>query len=139
MIDPLECVIRWLGQDPALAELVGTRIAARHRYGDTWTTGQTGLTVRLDGGTPDLYGAVQRVRLEARCYAPSQHEATEIWRRVAKLCRETARESVPTSEGASLLYWLHQASGPSLLHDGEIGLDFTLAFLDALVAEESTQ
>lgn len=135
MIDPLETVIKWLQQDAFLAALVGTRIAAKHRYGETWKATEPGLMVRLDGGTPDLYAAVQPIRLEIRCYAPSQPQAMAVWRRLVEISRATDRRPVLTASGGGLLYFFNQSSGPSLLYDQEVKLDFTMCFFDALVAE----
>lgn len=135
MIDPLEAVLVWLKQDAPLTELVSTRIASKHRYGDGWLVTQAGLMVRLDGGIPDLYAALQPVRLEARCYAPSQVEAMAIWRRLVEISRDTDRRSVLTTNGGGLLYRFNQSSGPSLLYDSEVKLDFVMCFFDALVAE----
>ena len=135
MIDPLEIVIKWLKQDALLAELVSTRIAAKHRYGDGWKVTEAGLMVRLDGGLPDLYAEVQPVRLEMRCYGSSQTAAMAIWRRLVEVSRDTKRQPVLTENGGGLLYWLNQASGPSLLYDTDVKLDFAMCFFDALVAE----
>jgi len=139
MIDPLETVLAWLRQDPALAELVGTRVAAKHRYGDAtngWATSQASLMVRLDGGLPDLDAPVQPVRLEVRCYAPSQHGAMQVWRRLVEISRATVRRAVLTASGSGLLHYLLQASGPSLLYDPDVRMDLVLCFFEALVAEE---
>lgn len=138
MIDPLETVIAWLRQDAALVALVGTRLASKHRYGDPtngWPTTQTGLMVRLDGGLPDLYAALQPIRLEVRCYAPSQVQGMAIWRRLVEISRKTERRPVLTSTGSGLLYRLLQASGPSLLYDSDVKLDFVMCFFEALVSE----
>lgn len=140
MIDPLEAVIKWLAADPALVELVGTRIAAKHRYGDSvngWATTQAGLMLRLDGGLPELYVPVQAVRIEARCYAPSQVQAMAIWRRLVEISRDTSRQTVLTTEGGALLHALNQASGPSLLYDSDAALDFVMCFFETFVAEEA--
>lgn len=135
MIDPLEVVIKYLAGDAALTELVGTRIAAKHRYGTGWTVAQTGLMVRLDGGQPDIDATLQPIRIEARCYAPSQVEATAIWRRLVEITRDTDRRPVLTANGGGLLYRFNQSSGPSLLYDQDVKLDFVMCFFDALVSE----
>ncbi len=92
--------------------------------------------VRLDGGIPSLYVALQPIRLEIRCYASSQYLASRTWQRLVELSRETGRQAVLTSTGSALLYWFHQSSGPSMLHDKQINLDFIMSFWDALVAEQ---
>lgn len=147
MIDPLEVVLRYLRTDGALTALVGDRIASKHRYGDAsraqagqgapyWNAGDAGVMVRLDGGDPELYGPLQNVRLEVRCYALSARDAMKVWRRLVELSRECDRLSVDTSDGAGLLHEFLQASGPSTLHDGDVGMDFVLAFFNASISEE---
>jgi hypothetical protein len=137
MIDPLETVIAALALDVPLADLVGGRIAAKHRYGASWTVGQAGLAVYLSGGTPDLYRGQQEVRLELRAYAGSQVVAMRIWQRLVRISRELNRQVVNTANGKALLYALYQASGPSLLFDPDLGMDFALAFFEAHVSEEA--
>lgn len=147
MIDPLETVLSFLKTDGALAELVGNRIASKHRFGDAsraqagqgapyWQIGSAGLTVRLDGGDPEIYAPVQNVRLEVRCYAQGAHEAMQVWRRVVELARGCERVSVDTSDGGALLHEFLQASGPSTLWDNNLGMDFVLSFFNASVSEE---
>ncbi len=141
MIDPLETVIAWLKQNALLTELVSTRIAAKHRYGQEnsesqrWPVTQAGLMVRLDGGIPDLDATLQPIRLEVRCYAPTQLQAMAIWRRLVEISRDTDRQAVLTTNGGGLLYRFNQSSGPSLLYDSDVKLDFVMCFFDALVAE----
>lgn len=139
MIDPLEPVLNYLMADSELAALVGDRIAAKHRYGKNgaWDAGQPGLTVLLDGGTPDIYAPVQTVRLEARAYAISQAEAMRIWRRLVMIGRQTTRVTAPTSQGPALVYWLNQASGPSMLFDAATGMDTVIGFFEAAVGESA--
>ncbi len=137
MIDPLETVIAALALDEPLAALVGNRIAAKHRYGIGWSTGDAALTVYLDGGTPDLYRGQQTVRLEMRAYAGSQVAAMQIWRRLVQISRELSRRPVNTANGKALLYTMSQASGPTLLFDQDLGMDFALAFFEASVSEEA--
>lgn len=150
MIDPLEVVLQELRSDGALAALVGDRIAAKHRYGADapldvaqgapgWSGGEAGLMVRLDGGEPELYGPLQNVRLEVRCYASSQRQAMQIWRRLVEISRNTDRVEVDTGDGVGLLHELLQASGPSFLYDDTVGMDFVLSFFNASVGEESVE
>lgn len=139
MVDPLEAVMSYLKQDGALAALVGTRIAAKRRFGEAgqagWTVGQAALVLRLNGGTPNIDVAVHEVSIEARCFAGSQLEAMKIWMQLIQLSRDGVREAVNTTSGSALLYSFLSASGPSLLWDPEAGMDFVAAFFDAVVAE----
>lgn len=146
MIDPLEVIIAFLLADAKLQELVGTRVASKHRYADAspgaagmgakaWATNERGLMVRLDGGAPDLYAPVQNVRLEVRAYAPSTPEAMRVQARLIEISRATERVNVDVSGGRALLYRFLQDSGVSLLYDDTLGLDYVLVFFTASVAE----
>ena len=137
MLDPLEPVLNYLLQDTELTALVGNRIAAKHRYGKGWQTSQAALTVLLDGGTPDIYVPVQVVRLEMRAFAASQADAMQIWRRLIEIARRTQRVTAPTTQGNALVYWMNQASGPSMVFDQDIGVDSVLCFFEAAVGESA--
>ena len=135
MVDPLETVIAYLKTDATLTTLVSTRIDSRHRYGGTWTAAQAGLMVRLDGGQPNIDVALQPIRLEVRCYAPSQYQAMAIWKRLVEISRAVSRKAATVTGDKALLYRLNQESGPSALYDTEVGMDFVMCFFSALVAE----
>ncbi len=135
MIDPVETVIRFLSDDATLSAMVGGRVAAKHRYGEAWQTSQASVMARLDGGPVDVYVPVQTPRFEVRCYAPSQVEAMRIWARLVELSRATERGPVTVSNGMALLYAWLQESGPSLLYDSEVALDFVLCFFAARIGE----
>lgn len=137
MIDPVEVAIRFLSNDAVLATLVGTRIAAKHRYGEGWTTAQAGIMVRLDGGLSQIDIPIQTPRFEVRCYAPSQVAGMRVWKRLVQLSRDTSRKRVAVSDGTALLYRFLQDSGPSLLYDTDAALDFVLCFFEAAIAEEA--
>lgn len=137
MIDPVEAVIRLLSEDAALAELVGTRIAAKHRYGHGWKTTESGVMVRPDGGIPALYVPLHQLRFEVRCYAADQETAIRVWQRLVEISRETDRARVAVSGGRALVYRFLMASEPSLLFDAEADLDFALCFFETAVAEDA--
>lgn len=139
MIDPIEAVLALLRADAQLAALTGGRIASKQNYGrgrGQWEAGQVGLVVRPDGGLPDLDVPVQPLRLEADIYAPTQPQAVAVWLRLVALSRAVVRRVMTTTQGAALVYWLHQASGLSLLHDRDLGMELALGFFEAQVAEE---
>src|SRR5512134_150892 len=123
MIDALETVIAYLKSDADLNTLTAGRIAAKHKFGDGWEIPSKALQVRYDGGTPDLYVEWQRPRLEVRCYAESQAEASKVYRRLVAISRSTNRARVATSDGFGLLYWLLPASGASFFIDPEARVD----------------
>lgn len=138
MIDPLEAALAYVRADADLHLVVAGQIAAQHQFGDGWAIPSQALTLRLDGGpAPDLYTERHLVRLEARCWGGSQFQAGQVYRELVRITRATQRARAETGSGAALLYWLTLASGPSLLHDPDTGLNLVLVFLDTAVAEEA--
>lgn len=135
MIDALEAVIAYLKTDADLNVLTGGRIAVRHKFGDGWAIPSKAVQVRYDGGTPDLYVEQQNPRLEVRCFAESQAEASMVYRRMVAISRATHRARVATNDGFALLYWLLPASGASFFIDPEAGVDAILIFMQAAVSE----
>lgn len=140
MIDPVETVIAYLHLDGPLAEIVSSRVANKHRYGDTtqgWTHGQAAIAVRQEAGAPDLYRPVVVARLEIRCYANSPHEAMAIWLRLGDIARETERVVVQTTEGRAMLYYLVARPALTQIRDAEIEMDAALGIFDAMVYREA--
>lgn len=137
MIDPNEVMLKHFRNDPILNDLTGGRIAAKHRYGESWKVGDPSVTVRPDGGIPEIDISVHRIRFEIMCYAKSYQMASKLWLRVVELARDTSRSSIPVEGGNGLLYFINQESAPSLIADPEIGMDVCLSFFDAMIAEEA--
>jgi hypothetical protein len=136
VIDPVEAVIALALLDPGLAAEVGDRIALR--WAKEWGVGSKGLTLRWDGGAPDLNCEVQNPRLEARCYGGSFYEAGQVYRALAAWSRSVERELVETSEGQALVYSVLMASEPSMFIDPNTAAETLLVFLEASVAEPAT-
>ena len=133
VIDPLEAIIDWL--TTALTSVSG-RVAAKHRYGEGWTEGQTGVSVHLDGGQPDLYVNVAPVRLEVRIYATDQVDVVTIWRALVGLSRDNERFTVAISGSkTALVHYLHPESMLSLLYEETLRMDMGVVFFEALVSE----
>jgi hypothetical protein len=137
MVDPLAVLIRFLKNDTPLGLIVSGRIAEKHRYGISWAKDQPSVVVRSDGGQPDLYSARQVNRYEIRFFGSTPAEAAEAWKRVVEISRGDTREPIAITGDEGLLYALNAISGPSMLYDPEIGMDYILAFFEAQVAEES--
>ena len=133
VIDPLAVVIQHLKS----AGLSVTQIAEKSRYGDTWAVGSRGIVVRLDGGSPEIDLPVQAVRLEVRCYAENSFYAMQVLGELITLSRSIDREPVVVGANTALLYYLVQASGPSVLMDMDISMDFALMFFEAEIAESA--
>jgi hypothetical protein len=132
-IDPLEAIITWL---EANLSGVSGRVAAKHRYGEGWTEGQTGVSVHMDGGTPDLYVNVAPVRLEVRIYATDQVDVVTIWRTLVGLSRTYERFTVAISGSkTALVHYLHPESMLSLLYDETLRMDMGVVFFETLVSE----
>ncbi len=135
-IDPLDAAIQYLKADTDLNSLVNGQIAAKQRYGEAWDRGTNGLAVHLDGGVPELYVPMQKVRLEMRCYGSSTVEATKIWRQLVEMSRNDERVKITTAnEDEALAYHFLQDSGPSLLYDPDLEMDFMMVFFQLSICE----
>lgn len=132
-IDPLEAVITWL--ETALTVVSG-RVAAKHRYGDGWSESQTGVSVHLDGGVPNLYAKVTTIRLELRIYANDQVDIVSVWRALVDLSRANARFTVAVTGGRALVHRFHPESLLSLVYEDGLKMDTGLVFFEAMVSEE---
>lgn len=133
-IDPLETIITWL--ETALTVVDG-RVASKHRYGAGWTESQTGVSVHLDGGVPQLYVALAEPRFEIRIYASSQVAVTDVWRALVALSRGNARFTVDTTKGAALVQNFLQDSGLSLLYDETLRMEMGVVFFRSKISEEA--
>jgi hypothetical protein len=119
MIDPLEAAIQFLLMRSELAGL-NSRIAAKHKYGEDWTTDQAGLVIILDDSEPNWYVPKQDVRLEVQSFAATDAAAMDTWMRMIEISRECNRVPVLTSQGDALVYSFLPESGPSYLPDPEL-------------------
>lgn len=133
-IDPLEAIITWL--ETALT-IVGGRVASKHRYGEGWTESQTGISVHMDGGEPDLYSAVAEPRLEIRIYGGDQVQVMDVWRDLVALSRTQARFTVSTNKGTALIQNFVQQSGLSLLYEDILKMDMGVVFFSSKISEET--
>lgn len=132
VIDPLETMITWL--ETALTGVSG-RVAGKHRYGSGWTEGQTGVSVHLDGGTPDIYAPLSRSRFEIRIYADDQVKVNDVWRALVALSRANSRFTVVTSHGTALVQTFLPVSGLSIPYDDVLRMDVGVVFFEAIVNE----
>lgn len=135
VIDPLETVITWL--ETALTSVSG-RVAGKHRYGAGWTETQTGVSVHLDGGTPELYAPVAVPRFEVRIYADDQVKLMDVYRALVALSRANGRLAVVTTKGTALVHYFLPASGLSMPYDETLRMDVGVCFFEAMIAEEAT-
>jgi hypothetical protein len=148
MIDPVATVIAHLAAAPAVREVVGVRVAAKHKYGlglsdndtqpDAWTVGAQALRIQPAGGTPDIDAATQRLDLQATCFGESQARAMAVYRAVVATCRETQRTRVPTADGDALLYYLVAVGAPVFGFEAlgeQVGVDTVTLTLRCAVAE----
>lgn len=133
-IDPLETIITWL--ETALTSVSG-RVASKHRYGETWTESQTGVSVHLDGGIPNLYVPLSEPRFEIRIYASDQVSVTDVWRALVALSRNNARFTVVTTKGTALVQNFLQDSGLSMLYEEKLGMDMGVVFFRSKISEEA--
>ncbi len=135
MIDPLETIITWL--ESALTGVSG-RVAGKHRYGAGWSEGQTGVSVHLDGGVPDLYAPVSAVRFEVRIYATEQPAVTEVWQALTELSRENERFTVAVSGSrTALVHYFKPVTSLSIPFDEVLNMDVGVCFFDAMIGEDA--
>ena len=133
VIDPLEAVITWL--ETALTSVSG-RVAAKHRYGEGWTEAQTGVSVHLDGGTPDLYTEAATPRLEVRIYSNDQVNVVSVWKALVALSRANTRFRVTVTGGVALVQRFTPVSLLSLVYEEKLKMDMGIIFFEAMVMEE---
>ena len=91
----------------------------------------------MDGGTPDLYVPVQDIRCEVRCYGASNREASEVWRALVEIVRDTVRQEVAVRDGTALIHFMEVATGPNQMYDEDIETPFILMFIRAFVDERA--
>lgn len=132
VIDPLEAIITWL--ETALSSVSG-RVAGKHRYGAGWNESQTGVSVHLDGGTPEIYAPVANCRFELRIYADDQVKIMDLYRSLIALSRANKRFSVVTVNGTALVHYFLPTSTLSILYDDVLRMDMGVAFFVAMVGE----
>jgi len=133
-IDPLEAVIAWL---TTALTVVNGRVAGKQRYGDNWTETQTGVSVHLDGGLPELYATVAAVRLEMRIYADDQVKVMNVWRDLVALSRDNKRFTQSTSNGTALIHYFLPQTILSLTYDEVLKKDLGIVFFESMIAEEA--
>lgn len=134
VIDPLEAVITWLRNS---LTVVGGRVASKHRYGEGWTESQTGVSVHLDGGLPDLYAPVAMLRLEVRIYSDDQANVVSVWRDLVALSRTEKRFAVETSLGRALVQNFLPETSLSMLYDDVLKMDVGVVFFGSTIGEDA--
>ncbi len=113
------------------------QVAVKHRYPDPWEIKSAGVALLPDGGEQENYLPVHRQRVEARCYGEDAYEALTLLDSIMNLALATGREAVVTTTGTGILYSFTQESGPSLLFDDDLQMDFALAFFEVKVSHQS--
>lgn len=132
VIDPLEAVITWL--ETALTTVSG-RVAGKHRYGDDWADDATGVSVHLDGGTPDLYAPVGELRFEMRIYSTDQAAIVAVWMQLVDLSRDNKRFIQNTTRGNALIHYFLPGSTLSLTYDDPLEKDLGIVFFESMISE----
>lgn len=134
IIDPYEAIIQWLTDN--LTSVSG-RVAGKHRYGAGWSESQTGVSVHLDGGAPDLYAPVSMPRFEVRIYADDQVKIVTVWRELTALSRNNERFTVDVTDGKALVHYFKPASGLSIPYDEVLKMDVGVVFFESMIAEDA--
>jgi len=138
MIDPLDLVINYLIADSTLSTLIGVNIAESHEYGTNWAPGSGGVSVTIDGGQPEIYLPIQKLRLEVLCYGSTYEDAFKIYRAIHDVSRTTERVVVHGADGYGLIYYILPQSGPTKMLDPDLGdMDIIIGFFECLISEET--
>lgn len=132
-MEALETVIQVLKN----AGLSTTQIASKKHYGDGWEVGSPAIVAALDGGDPDLYIPMQRVRIEVRCFAGSIYDAMKLASEVETVCRAIQRKTQAVTGGTALIYWINPASIKTPQFDADVKMDFALQFFEAAISNGS--
>ena len=143
-VDALEAILAYVGDDADLRALIGSQLAARHKYGlaessaERWPAGSSGLALTpTTGEAPDDAGQV-RLRLEARAYATTPQRAAAIIARLRVLGDDFVRTTVTTHGGlTALIYWIVPDDAPEHVFDPDIKMAYVRMPLRASVAGES--
>lgn len=119
IVDPLSVVIQAALDFPALKDVVDTRIADRHRYGQDegdWEQDKPALTIStLSGTPPNLDLPLHRIALQAVCYGDTFADAGQVLLALQQFTRLTERKYIDVTEGVALLYLINLTSSPSKL------------------------
>lgn len=134
-MDALEVLIQFLKH----AGLSTAQIASKKHFGDSWEIGTSAIVVTLDGGDPQLYLPMQRIRIEVRCFATDQYAAQRLMGEVETVCRAVQRDTQTVTGGTALIYYVQPVSGISLLFDPDTQMDFTLLFFEAAISLSSVE
>ncbi len=147
MIDPVAAIITYLRNDSDLRMLVADRIAERHKFGmgdasDTtligWPNPSKALQISADpGAAPDLYGGMERMRLDVICYGERPEEALRIYRQLVAISDAFNRTTVQTGDGRILLYWFYPDGSVRFDKDPDVHIDIARCFFRAAVAKVS--
>jgi len=136
LINPSETMIKYmLTQGTSLG--VGSRISGKNQFGDVWKKGETYLVVRLDDAELSNDVPLHASRFEVRIYGASQAVILGVWVELLAIFRDVNRNVVVTDSGDALLHSVLQSSGPSLLYDDEIEMDYLMQFFTAIVGDSS--
>lgn len=134
MINAMEVIVQYFKTAGIPAN---GQVAVKHRYPDPWPIKSPGIALLPDGGEQENYLPVHRQRVEVRCYGEDAYTALTLLDSVINLALGTCRETVETTAGTGILYSFTQESGPSLLFDDDLQMDFALAFFEAKVSHQS--
>jgi hypothetical protein len=133
-IDPIETIIQWLKTNLTTAD---GRVAGKHRYGEGWADGATGVSVHADGGPHDSYARVWDQRVEIRVYANGTVNVTPVAKELISLSRDNERFVVVTSGGDALVHCFIPESGMSLIYDEDLKMDIGVMFFKSKISEEA--
>lgn len=136
LIDPIAAMIAYLKSKSALTDVVGDRIAAKHRYGVAWDKSEAGLVVRAQGGEDETYLPATRPTFEFEGYADNTLDAINIYLALDEIADECKRASVVTPQGSALIYYMVRVGQLRLYYDVGLEMDYSFIAYNTMINKE---
>lgn len=133
--DPLAALVAFVAGDAEVAALVGARVFGQELpAGEVQQMPRPCVVLQTAGGFGERGEApVQRVRVDARCYGRTLHEAMQVHLAVYGALRKRLLRS---QQGDALLHSAILEGGPSPLRDPDADWPFVLSSWQIIAADE---
>lgn len=132
-MNALEAVIQYLKRSGLSTRQIASKV---NWGGDGWESQSLAIVCRMDGGDPNLYEVMRRVRIEVRTFAAEESACMGLMDEVENACRKAERVIQAVTGGTALIYWINPDSGRSVLYDEDQQMNFTLLFFEAAIGME---
>lgn len=133
--DPLAALVAYLASDSEVSALVGTRVFGQELPpGEAQQMPRPCVVVQAAGGFGERSDVpVQTLRVDARCYGRTLHEAMAVHLAVYGALKKRLRRS---QQGDALLHSAIMEGGPRPLRDPDADWPFVLSSWQLIAADE---